>query len=120
MTSHPLLGSVLAEGKGAAAVAVQAQLGRPALSFLWDHTVQGRTILPGSAMCEMAVAAGKVCTSPRSAFHMKEVQESFCSFIGAVASQGDAAWNFVDTGQSEDQGQVRTIAGAVRHGDSGM
>lgn len=43
-------------------MAVQAQLERPALGFLWDHTVQGRTILPGAAMCEMAVAAGKVRT----------------------------------------------------------
>ena len=62
VTSHPLLSSVRREASGSAAVAVQAQLGRPALGFLWDHTVQGRTILPGAAMCEMAVAAGKVRT----------------------------------------------------------
>jgi acyl transferase domain-containing protein len=60
VTSHPLLSSVRREAS--AAVAVQAQLERPALGFLWDHTVQGRTILPGAAMCEMAVAAGKVRT----------------------------------------------------------
>ena len=33
---------------------------RPAVAYLMDHRVQGRTILPGAAMFEMAVAAGKV------------------------------------------------------------
>lgn len=78
VTSHPLLWSALADGRGATAVVVQAQLGRPALSFLWDHTVQGRAILPGSAMCEMAVAAGKVCPSSWSNSHTKEVHGTFC------------------------------------------
>lgn len=30
----------------------------PALSFLWDHQVQSRPLLPGSALLEMAMAAG--------------------------------------------------------------
>ena len=33
---------------------------RPAMAYLMDHRVQGRAILPGAAMFEMAVAAGKV------------------------------------------------------------
>lgn len=61
VTSHPLLWTMLkAAARGAAEVKVQALLGRPSLAFLWDHTVQGRTILPGAVMCEMVVAAGKV------------------------------------------------------------
>ena len=41
-------------------MAVQAHLGRPGLAWLWDHCVQGRSILPGAAMLELAMAAGKV------------------------------------------------------------
>ncbi len=38
---------------------MHALLGRPGLAWLWDHAVQGRAILPGAAMLEMATAAGK-------------------------------------------------------------
>ena len=41
-------------------MAAQAQLKRPAVGFLWDHSVQGRAILPGAAMFEMTMAFGKV------------------------------------------------------------
>ena len=40
-------------------MAAQAQLKRPAVGFLWDHSVQGRAILPGAAMFEMTMAFGK-------------------------------------------------------------
>ena len=33
---------------------------RPAMAFLMDHRVQGRALLPGSVMFEIAIAAGKV------------------------------------------------------------
>lgn len=63
VTSHPLLWAALKGASRAAVVQVQAALNRPALSYLWDHRVQGRAILPGAAMFEMAVAAGKVSPS---------------------------------------------------------
>ena len=62
-TSHPLLWNLLKTAGMTGAVAAQAQLKRPALNFLWDHSVQGRTILPGAAMFEMAMAFGKVILS---------------------------------------------------------
>ena len=36
-----------------------AQLAAPATMYLWDHIVAGRSILPGAAMLEMALAAGR-------------------------------------------------------------
>ena len=59
-TSHPLLWNLLKTAGAAGAVAAQAQLKRPAVGFLWDHSVQGRAILPGAAMFEMTMAFGKV------------------------------------------------------------
>ena len=63
-TSHPLLWNLLKTAGMAGTVAAQAQLKRPALGFLRDHSVRGRTILPGAAMFEMAMAFGKVTLSP--------------------------------------------------------
>ena len=59
-TSHPLLWNLLETAGAAGAVAAQALLKRPAVGFLWDHSVQGRAILPGAAMFEMIMAFGKV------------------------------------------------------------
>jgi hypothetical protein len=60
VTSHPLLWTALKMAGREGGVQIQAQLGRPTMSFLWDHRVQGRTVIPGTAIFEMAVAAGKV------------------------------------------------------------
>jgi hypothetical protein len=35
------------------------QLAAPATMYLWDHIVAGRSILPGAAMLETALAAGR-------------------------------------------------------------
>lgn len=48
-------------------VRVQCLLNRPPLAYLWDHAVQGRPILPAAALCEMALAASKVCPACISA-----------------------------------------------------
>ena len=116
-TSHPLLWSALAEGRGSAAVAVQAQLGRPALSFLWDHSVQGRTILSGSAMCEMAVAAGKVGTWPTLQLPVEQFTWIFLltSWSGSFSRNAG-----IGIGWHKSLRGKRMTAGAVRHGDSGM
>ena len=43
---------------------VSVDLGRPCLSFLWDHIVLGRSIMPGAAYFEMASSASwSLCTS---------------------------------------------------------
>ena len=60
VTSHPLLWTVLKLASMIGVVCTQAQLRRPALAFLRDHSVQGKIILPGAAMLEMAMAFGKV------------------------------------------------------------
>ena len=71
VTSHPLLWTVLKFASMIGIVVAQAQLKRPALAFLRDHSVLGRIILPGAAMLEMAMAFGKVAfpasISPRFA-----------------------------------------------------
>lgn len=59
-TSHPLLWKALKSAGTLGVALAQAELKRPALSFLWDHSVQSRVILPGAAMFEMAIAFGKV------------------------------------------------------------
>ena len=63
VTSHPLLWTVLKFASMIGVVVAQAQLRRPALAFLRDHSVQGRPILPAAAMLEMAMAFGKVAFS---------------------------------------------------------
>ena len=63
VTSHPLLWTVLKFASMIGVVVAQAQLKRPALAFLRDHSVQGRIILPAAAMLEMAMAFGKVAFS---------------------------------------------------------
>lgn len=63
VTSHPLLWTVLKLASMIGVVVAQAQLRRPALAFLRDHSVQGRTILPAAAMLEMTMAFGKVASS---------------------------------------------------------
>jgi hypothetical protein len=40
-------------------LAFRLALGRPALSFLWDHQVQSAPIMPGAAYFEMAAAASR-------------------------------------------------------------
>ena len=63
VTSHPLLWTALKFASVIGVVVAQAQLRRPALAFLRDHSVQGRIILPAAAMLEMAMAFGKVVLS---------------------------------------------------------
>ena len=43
-----------------AARRLSVQLRSDSLTYLWDHVVAGRSILPGAAMFEMAAAAGQV------------------------------------------------------------
>ena len=42
---------------------LEAQLLVPALSFLWDHLVQGTAVLPGAALLEIAAAASHLLSS---------------------------------------------------------
>ena len=63
VTSHPLLWTVLKFASMIGVVVAQAQLRRPALAFLRDHSIQGRIVLPAAAMLEMAMAFGKVALS---------------------------------------------------------
>ena len=42
----------------------EAQLLAPPASFLWDHSVHGRPLLPGSALLEMALAAAHSLATP--------------------------------------------------------
>lgn len=44
---------------------MKVKLGVPALNFLWDHIVAGRSILPGAGMFEI-LAATAVCLSEGS------------------------------------------------------
>lgn len=60
---HPLLLFAAVQRPGATGRVVQlaADLAAPGLSWLQDHSVQGRALLPGAAMFEMAAAAVAVC-----------------------------------------------------------
>lgn len=60
---HPLLLFAAVQRPGAMGCMVQlaADLSAPGLSWLRDHSVQGRALLPGAAMFEMAAAAATAC-----------------------------------------------------------
>ena len=55
---HILVDSVVAATP--AVVRLQAALQAPALSYLWDHQVQGQALLPGAAMFEAAAAVARL------------------------------------------------------------
>lgn len=55
---HILVGSMVEATP--AVVRLQAALQAPALSYLWDHQVQGQVLLPGAAMFEAAAAVGRL------------------------------------------------------------
>ena len=82
-TSHPLLWNLLKTAATAGTVVAQAQLKRPALNFLRDHIVQGRTILPAAAMFEMAMALGKVNT-PLSVLTQRVIYQRDCTMDVSV------------------------------------
>ncbi len=68
-SGHPLLGqlTVLPEG----GVLYQQSLSDPALRYLWDHQILQTAIMPGVALLEMMLAAGRL-TFPR--FLLEEEQ----------------------------------------------
>ena len=45
--AHPLLGT-FQSGPGTGKAAVESAVGGAALSYLWDHRVNGRALLPGT------------------------------------------------------------------------
>ncbi|HVR06985.1 MAG TPA: type I polyketide synthase, partial [Thermoanaerobaculia bacterium] len=59
-TGHPLLG-VRVSMAGAAAV-YEAAVSRPAQSWLYDHRVGDRALMPGAGMAELVRAAGEHCS----------------------------------------------------------
>ncbi len=70
VTGHPLLWKALCTAKQDAKHAhVQCLITRPALAYLWDHSVLGRSVLPAAALWEMALAAGKVIRRTISYVH---------------------------------------------------
>ena len=60
---HPVLLAATARLAGSAARLVEcvADLAAPGLAWMQDHAVQGRALLPGAAMFEMAAAAATAC-----------------------------------------------------------
>eukprot|EP00887_Chlorella_sp_A99_P003342 scaffold26.g3342.t1 len=62
VTSHPLLWS-FAAFSAPPAVCMECPLGRPALAWLADHSMQGRSLVPGTVLLEMASAAGQLLLS---------------------------------------------------------
>ena len=56
--AHPLLGT-FQSGPGTGKAAVESSVGGAALSYLWDHRVNGRALLPGTGFMELSAAAAR-------------------------------------------------------------
>ena len=70
----------------------EAQLLAPALSLFWDHLVQGRPLLPGSALLEMAMAAAHMqAASPAQPAAAATLMLSGCSIPAPVALSASPA-----------------------------
>ena len=62
-TAHPLLHQFARRALGGTTIRMQCQLAQAALSYLRDHSVQGRGVAPNSLLLEMAAAAGQLLWS---------------------------------------------------------
>nr|WP_275937251.1 type I polyketide synthase [Streptosporangium subroseum] len=62
-TGHPILGATV-EVPGSGVVLFTGSLSAAAHPWAVDHTVHGRTVIPGAALVEMALAAGSQVGSP--------------------------------------------------------
>ncbi len=60
---HKMLHRAASGSRPLGCASLEAQLLAPALSFLWDHQVQGTAVLPGMALLEIAAAACHVLRS---------------------------------------------------------
>lgn len=62
-TSHPLLWIFRKHSTSGSIAQIESLNRRQSLQYLWNHTIQGRTICPGALMFEMSCAAGRLLLS---------------------------------------------------------